>query len=62
MHKKSTLLLITDTQNGKTENELIDIDAILDPLGESNKELDAIFTNINFSPSPEIIRSILMQS
>lgn len=58
MMKNSTLVLIVDKSGG----EIIDIDELFDLNGKYNKELDEIFSLIDYSPSDEVISRILEHS
>lgn len=57
MVKNSTLMLIVDEIDGKSE--IVDIDDLFDPNGAYNKELDEIFSLFDYSPSDKVISQIL---
>ena len=48
--------------NSEGENELIDIDEMLDPYGQSYLELENTLKSIDFSPRKELIEKILMNA
>lgn len=57
MNENSTLLLILDSSEG--DDQIISVNDLLDPYGNSNKELEKHFDNLVFTPREELISNIL---
>jgi hypothetical protein len=60
MIENSTLLYIMD--GSEDDSEIINVYDLLDPYGKSCKELETVFTGIEYSPRQEIISNILLKA